>query len=179
VNSASLIQDVRFPPDGIVQITLAPFTPNHADDIVALWRASFEAAVGVRETHTVAEQRAYLLETVAPRNKIVVACANDGVVGFVASSSECIDQLYVHVDFQRNGVGSELLQWAKGNSSGRLSLFTFESNHQAQRFYERRGFKVAARGFEPHWQLPDIRYEWNREPGMLDRNVSPPRAVST
>jgi ribosomal protein S18 acetylase RimI-like enzyme len=40
-------------------------------------------------------------------------------------------------------------------------LFTFEANKNAQRFYERHGFKVVARGFEKEWQLADIEYEWS------------------
>jgi GNAT superfamily N-acetyltransferase len=134
--------------------------------IVAMWRASFEAAVGVREPHTVEQQRAYLLGTVVPRNSVLVALVGGRVVGFIAASNERIDQLYVHLDHQGIGIGSRLLQWAKDNSLGRLSLLTFERNDRAQKFYEARGFRIVGRGFEEDRQLPDIRYEWNRVPGI-------------
>ena len=130
-----------------------------------MWRASFEAAVGVLEPHTVEQQRAYLLGTIVPSNRVVVALAGGRVVGFIAASYERIDQLYVHLDYQGLGIGSRLLQWAKDNSRGRLSLFTFERNDRAQKFYEARGFQIVGRGFEEAWQLPDISYEWHRVPG--------------
>jgi GNAT superfamily N-acetyltransferase len=94
-----------------------------------------------------------------------VALAGNHVVGFVAASHERVDQIYVHLDYQGIGIGSKLIQWAKDQSMGRLSLFTFERNDRAQKFYEARGFKIAGRGFEEHWQLPDIRYEWTQVPG--------------
>lgn len=164
--SAPPLNCVRFLPDVIVQISLVDFAPAHVDELVTMWRASFEAAVGVREPHTVEQQRAYVLETVAPSNRVLVALVGGRLVGFIAASNEHIDQLYVHLDYQGIGIGSRLLQWAKDNSRGRLSLFTFERNDRAQKFYEARGFRIIGRGFEENWQLPDIRYEWNRVPGI-------------
>lgn len=131
-----------------------------------MWRASFEAAVGVLDPHTVEERRSYLFNTVVPNNRVLVALANGRVVGFVAASEERIDQLYVRRDYQGKGIGSRLLQWAKDNSAGRLSLFTFQRNERAQRFYEARGFNIVARGLEEHSQLPDIKYEWSGVPGI-------------
>ncbi len=125
-----------------------------------MWRASFESAVGVPEPHTHDQQRDYFLGTVLPNNRVLVAQARGQIVGFVAASTERVDQLYVHRAHQGIGIGSQLLQWAKNQSRGHLVLFTFERNHQARRFYEARGFKITGRGFEPHWQLPDLRYEW-------------------
>jgi ribosomal protein S18 acetylase RimI-like enzyme len=143
-----------------VEVSLVPFAIVHGDEVVAMWRASFESAVGVSEPHTSEQQRDYLLCTVVPNNRVLVAMARDRVVGFVAASAERVEQLYVHPDYQRIGIGSRLLQWAKDQSPGHLSLFTFERNERAQKFYEARGFRVVGRGFEKLWQLPDIRYEW-------------------
>lgn len=61
---------------------------------------------------------------------------------------------------QREGVGELLLEWAKAFSDGRLGLFTFARNAGARAFYARQGFKVVAQGFEPAWQLEDVRLEW-------------------
>jgi ribosomal protein S18 acetylase RimI-like enzyme len=143
-------------------VEFVDFTTEHADELVVMWRASFERAVGVVDPHSVEEQRHYLLNEVVPKNKVRVALANGHVVGFIAASAESIDQLYIHVDHQGRGIGSELLEWAKNHSSGRLWLYAFESNKGAQRFYESKGFHIAARGFEEDWQLNDIRYEWER-----------------
>ena len=45
----------------------------------------------------------------------------------------------------------------------KLSLYTFVRNVRACRFYERHGFVVVARGFEPTWQLEDVKYHWSLE----------------
>jgi ribosomal protein S18 acetylase RimI-like enzyme len=71
-----------------------------------------------------------------------------------------ISQLYVSVGFQRNGIGTELLEWAKSQSAGTLRLYAFARNHGACSFYERMGFVQIAKGFEPMWQLEDVQYLW-------------------
>jgi RimJ/RimL family protein N-acetyltransferase len=45
-------------------------------------------------------------------------------------------------------------------SAGSLWLYTFARNRVARAFYEQNGFVDVAHGFEPLWQLDDVRYEW-------------------
>ena len=77
-----------------------------------------------------------------------------------SASDQSIAQLYVRVGFERRGIGTLLVDWAKQNSSGTLWLYTFARNLGACAFYERQGFRVSARGYEPSWQLEDIKYQW-------------------
>lgn len=81
----------------------------------------------------------------------------------IAYNETEINQLYVHVYYQGNGIGQILLNKVKAQSSGKLTLFTFEVNKNAQRFYEKNGFKLIGRGSENEENLPDIQYEWNLE----------------
>ena len=149
-------------------LRVVPYDPRHADDLVGMWRASFERALGLSDPHPIAEQRAYLESQVLPGNRVLVvleAGADGGaarVVAFVAASDARIAQLYVAVDRQRSGIGEALLGWAKARSSGALRLHTFERNAAARAFYERHGFRVVGRGFEAMWKLPDLEYEWLR-----------------
>lgn len=144
------------------RVALVEFEPRRLDELVCLWRASFEAGVGIVDPHPLAQQRSYFVDEVLPRNDVRVALRDEQIVGFVAATRESIAQLYVRVGCQREGIGTALLDWAKAQSNGRLWLYTFARNRGAQAFYERNGFVVAARGFEPTWQLEDIRYEWRR-----------------
>ena len=125
-----------------------------------MWHASFEAAVGVIDPHTLVQQQQYFLDEVLPRNTVRLATPNRQLIGFVAASRESIAQLYVRVGFQRRGCGSHLLAWAKAQSSGRLWLYTFARNAGACVFYEKHGFVAGQRGFEPTWQLEDVKYHW-------------------
>ncbi|MBV9209371.1 MAG: GNAT family N-acetyltransferase [Acidobacteria bacterium] len=146
----------------VPEIKIVDYAPEYGREVVAMWRESFERAVGVRDPHPVEEQLRYLDEKVALENRLALVLDKNSsaVIGMMAFTPETIAQLYVHVGHQQRGIGSLLLDMAKENSSGRLRLFTFKANRKAQRFYERHGFKIIARGFEEQWQLEDIEYEW-------------------
>ncbi|NRB33682.1 MAG: GNAT family N-acetyltransferase [Rhodobacteraceae bacterium] len=81
--------------------------------------------------------------------------------GFLARRGEEILSLYVTP--QGQGLGQRLLQDAQA-ASQRLTLWTFQANHGAQRFYLRHGFVEIARsdGQDNDEGLPDIRYQWER-----------------
>lgn len=143
-------------------VALVAFDPAMAGALVPMWRESFEAALGIHDPHSLAEQRAYLLERVAPVNTIRVAVRGGRIVAFVAASPRAVAQLYVRRGFQRQGLGTRLLRWAQERSDGSLQLYTFARNAGARAFYERHGFRATAHGFEPRWQLDDVRYEWSR-----------------
>ena len=141
-------------------MTLAEFDAGCLDKLIPMWRASFEAGVGIIDPHPLTKQRHYFLSEVLSRNEVRLAVLGNELVGFVAASTDSIAQLYVRVGFQRRGVGSQLLAWAKERSSGSLWLYTFARNLGACAFYEHHGFVAIAHGFEPMWQLEDIKYQW-------------------
>jgi GNAT superfamily N-acetyltransferase len=144
---------------------IAEFDASRLDELVAMWRASFEFGVGIVEPHPVAEQREYFLSQVLPHNEVRLALLANQVVGFVAASRQSVAQLYVRVGFHRRGIGTQLVTWAKQQSAGSLWLYTFSRNVGARAFYESQGFVPVSASFEPTRQLEDIKYEW----------VAPPR----
>lgn len=141
-------------------VELVEYTAVHQDALVRLWRTSFEFGVGVVDPHGISEQAAFFEAEVRPTNSVRLALAEGQLVGFVAASDESVAQLHVRVGLHRRGIGSQLLDWAKAQSGGSLWLYTFARNTVAQAFYEHHGFHVVARGFEPTWQLQDIKYRW-------------------
>ena len=146
------------------RITLVDFDEAHLPELVTLWRASFERGVGVTDPHPIEEQRQYFLSEVLPQHAVRLALKGGTLAGFAAATPACLSQLYVRVEQQRQGVGATLLGWAKSQSSGSLWLHTFARNLGARCFYEKHGFVAVAQGFEPVWQLADIRYEWTAAP---------------
>ena len=148
------------------RITLADFDHRWVDELIPMWRASFERAVGLTDPHPLIEQRQYFLDEVLSRNEVRFALLDNQLVGFIAASSEWIAQLYVRIGFQRRGIGGELLAWAKQRSGGSLWLYTFARNAGARAFYERNGFLAVAHGFEPTWQLDDVKYRWVKQHGV-------------
>ena len=145
-------------------IELTPCRPEFRERLVDLWRASFALGVGAPVPNPRDEHLRYFDEHVLAKTRVETALCDGEPVGFCASTPEAVMQLYVHVDHLGRGIGSRLLDHAKAASSGRLWLYTFVTNTNAQRFYERHGFEIVERGFEPVMQLGDLRYEWRRVP---------------
>jgi GNAT superfamily N-acetyltransferase len=141
-------------------ITLVDFDRRWFDELILVWRGSFEVGVGIVDPHPLAEQRQYFLDTVLPNHAVRLALLDGCLVGFVAASAESVAQLYVRVGWQRRGIGAQMLTWAKAQSAGSLWLYTFACNHGARAFYARQGFVEVEYGFEPTWQLDDVRLQW-------------------
>jgi ribosomal protein S18 acetylase RimI-like enzyme len=141
---------------------LTPLEHGETEALVRMWRASFEHGVGIVDPHPIEAQIAYFETQVRPVCQVHVARLSGAMVGFIACNHEMVSQLHVHVAHLRRGIGSLLLERAKRDSGGSLWLYTFARNHDARRFYESRGFEAVAFGFEPTWQLDDVRYEWVR-----------------
>jgi ribosomal protein S18 acetylase RimI-like enzyme len=143
-----------------MKLHIADFRAADADPLVRMWRASFEHGVGIVDPHPIEDQIAYLQRQLVPSFRLRVAWEESTIVGFLASNPESIAQLYVRVGCMDRGIGSRLLELAKSESTDSLWLFTFQRNAHACRFYERRGFVAIERGFEPVWQMPDVKYRW-------------------
>jgi ribosomal protein S18 acetylase RimI-like enzyme len=139
---------------------ITEYLPKYAEQTVKMWRDSKERAIGQKEIHSF-ENPLYFLNHILPEEyQIDLALMDDEVVGMVAYNEREISQLYIHIDYQGIGIGQILLDKVKEQSSGRLTLYTFEVNEKAQRFYEKNGFTVIGRGHENEENLPDIQYEW-------------------
>ena len=163
------------------RIALCGYRADALDALLPMWRASFEAGVGITDPHPLEEQRRYFLSSILPHNSVRLAFLDQRLVGFVAASHESVVQLYVRIGFQRRGIGTRMLDWAKGQSTGSLWLYTFARNAIACAFYERNGFVHVAKGFEPMWQLEDVKYLWSpkaRKPTSRARHRAGPRSPS-
>ncbi len=143
-------------------VLLTPYRPEFRETLVHLWRASFAHGVGQPVPSPLDDHLGYFDTHVLPETQVILALRDGALAGFGAFTPESVVQLYVQVDHLGGGVGSRLLDHAKAASRGRLWLYTFVTNTGAQRFYERHGFEVTERGFEPVMQLGDLRYEWRR-----------------
>ncbi|WP_408004861.1 GNAT family N-acetyltransferase [Radiobacillus kanasensis] len=125
-----------------------------------MWRNSKEQAIGKKEIHSF-EDHVYFINHILPEQfQIELALIGESVVGMIAYNEKEINQLYIHINYQGIGIGQTLLDVVKGQSSGRLTLYTFEINENARRFYEKNGFEIIGRGHENEENLPDIQYEW-------------------
>ena len=109
--------------------------------------------------HTPAEDQWFYRERVFNACSVWGAFENDGLVGIIAFRDGWIDQLYVLPTAQGKGIGAALLHIAK-SEVGELSLWTFQRNDAARRFYEKRGFVVVKEtdGSDNEEREPDVLY---------------------
>ena len=130
----------------------------------AVHRASFNHALpSLVGLHTPAQDRAFYRTQVFKACQVWGAEKQSKLVGIIAFREEWIDQLYVLPDAQGRGVGSDLLEVAQ-RAFPVLSLWTFQRNLKARRFYELNGF-VALRktdGSDNEEKEPDVLYRWER-----------------
>jgi putative acetyltransferase len=146
-------------------LAVRDFCEADFDELVALWHETNHLSypyVHVQQEHTLADARRYF------RNNILADCsvwiAESSVnqyLGLLALSGPWIRQLTVFQPFQRQGVGTALLQQARKHSPRQLRLYTFQRNMVARAFYERHGFKAVALGVSPAPERePDVELWW-------------------
>ena len=154
------------------EITFVNFRKEQGLELIKLWRKSFAHAMGIKEDtreEVVNEHLAYL-QTYNPEIiRVAVEKIENKVVGFMAKEGNIIKDLFIHVEYQRRGLGSSFIQKAKEEEF--LTLSTFQLNKGAQKFYEFHDFVIVRHGFAGvegnTWannkeQLADFTYEWRR-----------------
>ena len=133
---------------------------DHADEVAQVHRTSFDDRLPwLAGLHTPEEDRDFFRERVFHDCRVFGAFDGDRLVGFIAFRQGWIDQLYVLPAAQGRGAGTALLAAARAEIP-ELSLWTFQKNVVARRFYERNGFvaveETDGRGNEE--KEPDVRY---------------------
>ena len=84
------------------------------------------------------------------------------LAGYARVTEAWLDDLYVHPDHQRGGVGSALFDLVTTLRPDGFCLWVFESNHPARAFYRRHGCLELERtdGTANEEKAPDIRLAW-------------------
>jgi GNAT superfamily N-acetyltransferase len=132
------------------------------DRAALVHRASFDERLPwLAGLHTLDEDRTFYRERVFPASTVWGALESDVLVGIIAFRKDWIDQLYVLPGTQGRGVGTSLLEVAMSDAKA-LSLWTFQRNAAARRFYERNGFFIAKEtdGSENEEREPAVLYHW-------------------
>nr|WP_246820292.1 GNAT family N-acetyltransferase [Bradyrhizobium iriomotense] len=134
------------------------------DAAALVQRIAFDLAMPwLAGLHTPEEDRWFYREHIFPTCRVWGWFADDVLSGIIAFRDGWVEQPYVLPVAQGRGVGTELLDIAKG-ASGRLELWTFQASVPARRFYEARGFALVEQtdGARNEEREPDVRYLWTR-----------------
>ena len=147
-------------------LVIREYKPDDFDAVTILWRVAREKSVPEfqrEKGHFFYEDQEYFQNKILERNLVWVAEMIRHPVAFMAMENDFIDQLYVHPDNWRQGVGKMLLDFAKERFPGHLWLYTLQVNVTARAFYEKNGFVAEKFGFsDPPENEPDVQYHWRR-----------------
>jgi len=143
------------------------YNPGDFDAVTILWRVARERSLPEfqrEKGHFFYEDQNYFKDQILKKNKVWVVEENDRVIAFMAMENEFIDQLFVHPDHWRQGVGKALLDFARKQSPEHLWLYTLQVNVNARAFYEKNGFVAEKFGVSPPPEnAPDVEYHWRKD----------------
>jgi GNAT superfamily N-acetyltransferase len=107
--------------------------------------------------HSFTSVEKWMREIVLPSQEALVAETDGTVVAYAWLHEGFLRALYVHPSYQRRGIGSELLAEIRKTAPGGFSLWVFEANEGAIRFYEIHGAKFVRKtdGSANQEKLPD------------------------
>ena len=149
------------------KVSLRPFADDDVGALGVLFGAARASMQLFEEPYTTGEHIGYIAG-LSVGCTITVAEKDKTSVGFLSyarrpdSSMGLISHLFVHPDYQGQGIGKRLLDDAIHRFSPPFYLWCFEANTRARALYEARGFIITERtdGAHNDEKLPDIRYEW-------------------
>ena len=149
------------------EFIIREYRDSDFDAVTILWRVARERSVPdfQREKgYFFFEDQNYFKEHILKNNQVWVVDVDVCVVAFMAMEKEFIDQLYIHPDYQRRGIGKALLDFARECSPEHVWLYTLQINVNARAFYEKNGFVAEKFGVSPPPENePDVEYHWRRK----------------
>jgi len=128
-----------------------------------LFRSANLAYRDINWNHTEQETLDWFEATQDRWSEIWVAACGGQLAGVMCLETDFIDQLFIDPDWQRKGIGSELLERAKQSYPNGFKLFVFQNNEPAVNFYERHGLVRGKAGVSPDEGEPDFEYFWRTQ----------------
>ena len=126
-----------------------------------MMRSTYDRMSYLPRLHTPEEDLAYIAGLLA-EHETWVASDGEVVLGFAILSIDQLLQIHVDPTQQRKGIGGRLLTHAKERRPAGFSLWVFQKNEGARRFYERHGLELvrATDGEGNEENEPDAQYAW-------------------
>jgi len=149
-----------------IELVIREYEPQDFDSVTILWRISREKSVPefqMMKGHFFYEDQNYFQDHILKENQLWVVQVNSHPVAFMAMNGDFIDQLYIHPDYWRRGIGQRLIEFARERSPEHLWLYTLQVNVNARAFYEKNGFVAEKFGVSPPPDSePDVEYHWHK-----------------
>lgn len=135
------------------------FTPQDIDPIMTIWLATNTAAHAFIDARY--WQNAYdTVKSLLPLADLFIWQDDRTIKGFIGiTDGAYIAGLFVNAQYQSQGIGKALLDYAKTRYP-RLELDVFTENAGAVRFYQRNGFAITQTKTSPDFAREEHRMAW-------------------
>ena len=143
--------------------TLRRYRADDEDAAIELWRRTWQLVYPAIDFSVRLDWwRRRWRDELVPSATIIMAEAQERVVGFVTVDPESLDldQIVVATEAWGTGVASALLAEAKRVSPRGLDLHVNSDNSRAIRFYEKQGFTVCAEAMNWRSGAPVLKMSW-------------------
>lgn len=135
------------------------------DLLVKTWHASYDDVYGVEKVNAITGRYhsldALKKQLAKPYSEFIIADDGADIMGMAYATQKdhklsILNQLYVHPEHQKRGVGSLLLAEVESAFPGvyALQLEVIEANQKTLQFYESRGFEKTSSRIE-NWGEPN------------------------
>lgn len=120
------------------------YTDADCDGVIEAWYAASVVATPFLSDEFMSEERRNIRTKWLPMAETWVSEADGKVAGFVSLIGNEVGAIFVHPDYQGQGIGRELMDHA-ANLRDELFLDVFEGNVIGRRFYARYGFQFESK----------------------------------
>lgn len=139
---------------------IRPMKFGDLDQIAGIWLDSNITAHNFLPKKYWEDQFPWVKHQIA-QAQVFVAEEAGKIEGFIGLDGDEIEGLFVRAEARGRGVGSSLLNNTK-NYHRHLSLYAYQKNQPAVRFYQAQGFKIAKAGEDPDTGESDYLMIWDK-----------------
>lgn len=136
--------------------TIRPFETKDEEELLDVWHRASQIAHDFLDIDFFVGERREIREQWLPIAETVVFETDGRLVGFLSLIGNEVGAIFVDPDYQGQGVGRSLMDWAR-DSSPILELNVFEANTLGRRFYESYGFQDVGRSIHEATGEPELR----------------------
>ncbi|MEI5995370.1 N-acetyltransferase [Candidatus Enterococcus mansonii] len=134
-------------------------TSEELDRLLNIWlEATIEAHPFIEKNYWLDNQS--LLKEQLPQAELYVYMKDGKIVAFLGMIETYIAGLFVHTDYQNQGIGQQLLAEVKKDHK-QLSLSVYVKNQRALHFYQKQGFRFVKENVDETGEL-EHQLVWDR-----------------
>ena len=143
---------------------LRPARDDEYDAVATLWYESWMSIGIANETDLPLEDlKKRVRDEIAGGWQLFIIADETALAGMLAlRPPDHLDQLFIAPDYQGQGIGRALLNFARTELGGDIRLWTAADNRRACDWYEREGFVETGRDYVEKNRRQRVHYMWRR-----------------